>query len=156
MDTPCGGYEHPEGKPVFKQMRGYRTPVLKELLSSVKPDHTVVVMGTNFLCCSEDAAPHVRRLLDTVAAAGSGCIWVGPPEGKAPPGAPPPKPGPGPTERLYRVLAAETASRCLLLDARKMGITVQDPMDEVHVGPATAEAWSRKVAEAVDEHLARR
>jgi hypothetical protein len=151
METPCGGYEHPEGKPVQKTLERYRTPAIEELLLAVRPQRTIVIMGANFLRYSVATAPHVRQLVEILEKAESACTWVGPPE----------TPDRNATdddqvryhksvERLYRILRTETAERCTLLDARKMGIRYWDTVDNVHIGPVAAKEWSAGVLRAIE------
>jgi len=152
METPCGGYEHPEGKPVHKTLEHYRTPAIEDLLRTIRPQHTIVIMGANFLRYSVSTAPHIRQLAEILTTQGSACTWVGPPE----------IPDRTTTEdermryhksveRLYRILTTETADKCTLLDARKMGIRAWDTVDNIHVGPVAAQKWSAEVLLAVDK-----
>jgi hypothetical protein len=151
METPCGGYEHVEGKPIRKTLDRYRTPALEGLLRAVRPQRTIVIMGANFLRYSASTAPHVRQLVEILETAGSACTWVGPPEirdrtatddeqvryHKS-------------VERLYRILRTETDEKCTLLDAREMGVRAWDTVDNVHVGPVAAQQWSAGVMLAIE------
>jgi hypothetical protein len=114
------------------------TPKLESLLAHVRPDAAVLVLGTNFLCCSAQAAPDVRELVDRLAEAHVPCLWVGLPSFKEPPSAS--------FTRHYAMLEDALTNRCTLLDARSLGIDFRHVGDKVHVDPESGRAWAEVVA----------
>lgn len=138
--SECGAVHHEPSAPTERVTGPAATPKIDSLLASVRPDAAVLVLGTNFLCCSAQAAPDVRELVDRLAQAQVPCLWVGLPSFKEPP-------SPA-LVRHYAMLEEALANKCTLLDARSLGITFRHVGDKVHVEPESGRAWAEAVANA--------
>ena len=80
--TTCGYFERDENHVLsIPYPEGHSTPVIDGILASVKPDTTVVFMGTNYAVGYEDAGIRysVQSLTAKIRDAKSICIWIGPP-----------------------------------------------------------------------------
>ena len=80
--TTCGYFERDENHVLsVPYPESHSTPVIDGILASVKPDTTIIFMGTNYAVGYEDAGIRysVESLTAKVKAANSKCIWVGPP-----------------------------------------------------------------------------
>lgn len=138
--SECGSVHHEPDKAVLRVTGPSATPKLESMLAGVRPDVAVLVLGTNFLCCSAQSAPDVRELVDRLAEAHVPCLWVGLPSFHEPPSAS--------LARHYAMLEGALADRCTLLDARSLGIDFRHVGDKVHVEPESGRAWAQVVARA--------
>lgn len=100
------------------------TPRASDLIARARPDLVVVQLGANQIhqaWTNPDAArAEIAALADQVRAAGSDCLWVGPPTGR---------PNVKPHERIDRVYALldeALAGKCTLLDSRPAAMPFLD------------------------------
>lgn len=145
--SECGSVHLEPDKAALRVTGPSATPKLDSLLESVHPDAAVLVLGTNFLCCSAQAAPDVRELVDRLAEARVPCLWVGLPSFREPPSAS--------LTRHYAMLETALANRCTLLDARSLGIDFRHVGDKVHVEPESGRAWAEVVASTASSRATR-
>lgn len=153
IPTPCGVYVHEDGQDAKTTVaEASPTPHIQKLLSTLKPDVTIIVMGTNFLRCPQTTAPDTKKLVDEVERAGSLCVWVGPPAVIAKSATPVEREEARFSyERLYQALAVE--SRCKLIDTRKLGVPVEDKTDGYHAGPLTSAKLGVEVGRLVSAYV---
>lgn len=154
IPTPCGVFEHVDGEASrITVAEASPTPQLKQLISTIRPDVTVVVMGTNFLRCPRTTAPDIRKLVDLLEQENTKCVWVGPPELVAKSATPVEREQARQYyEQLYTVLATEP--RCKLIDTRKLGVPVEDKTDGYHAGPITAGKLGVAVGREIEAYVA--
>jgi hypothetical protein len=149
--TPCGYRERGEDGKVITSPTS-PTPLIAELLKKHQPDVTLIALGANlFNTPFETSAKVTDDLVQTVAASGSKCIWIGPPDSRD-------RSGPK-MDETYGILRGASYPECLFLDSRKWThypATGGDGTHYDHLGPEgvkISEAWAMKVFEAARPYL---
>jgi len=148
--TTCGYYEHlATGESRSLYPSNEPTPVLTTLLQELNPELVIVELGANLMGASLDhAETTTRQMVDAIQAAGSRCIWVGPPHGR---GRPEPQ-----FSNLYDRLRTTVSPYCeSFIDSRPMAhypAVGGDGIHYDHLGPpgrAIARAWAQSVFELI-------
>lgn len=78
--TVCG-YWMKEGKTEVR-LKEHQTPRFKDELARLRPDVTIIQLGTNIAAASkpQNAQASIEVMMKAVNEEGSKCIWVGPPD----------------------------------------------------------------------------
>lgn len=83
LKTSCGYFERDENYTKIipweiARNKPYPTPKISDILSEVKPDTTVVFLGSNYILETDHAviAASVKKLSGVIRDAGSKCIWL--------------------------------------------------------------------------------
>jgi hypothetical protein len=87
LSTTCG-YWHKGSNGHESYDKKHQVTSLESQLASAKPELTVISLGTNILSSEGDIQremKHVEKMAQDIKAAGSQCIWVGPPKLKKDP-----------------------------------------------------------------------
>src|SRR5262249_47452022 len=140
--TACGTLEDAPGKPRAKVLGSSKTPAIGKLLDAIKPNLTLIVMGSNFIRVLNQLTGPLGELLDHIQQGGSRCAWLGPPL----------IPQPSSPDHDYNVkkfyaeLRSGLGERCTLLDSMKTGFRLRSTGDDLHIEPGSAAQWGRWAA----------
>jgi hypothetical protein len=122
------------------------TPLIGTILAS-HPDTVIVALGANMADWEKGGIfgmDSARALADAISAAGSRCLWIGPPDEA---GHMPPDQAKAQVARLNAALRQTLGDSCRFLESRTT-YTGSDPM-RLHYPPAPAKAWAAQAAIAV-------
>jgi hypothetical protein len=143
--TLCGTLADAPGKPSERVLRSSKTPAIEALLAAVKPQLTLIVMGSNFIRVLDQLTGPLAELLGHIERAGSRCAWLGPPLIPRPS-----DPDHDPNIRkFYAALRRSLGDRCTLLDSTTTGFRLRDTGDDLHIEPESATKWGRWAAARV-------
>lgn len=124
------------------------TPLIGGLLDS-RPDTVIVALGANMANWDKGGIfgmDSARALADAIVAAGSRCVWIGPPDEA---GRMPPDQAKAQVARLNAALRQTLGVSCRFIESHTMySRSWPDPM-QLHYPPDAAKAWARQVAPAV-------
>jgi hypothetical protein len=105
-----------------KRATSARTPLIEDLIETVQPELTIVVLGANLINWAttkpEYAAKQTRELAEKITNLGSECLWVGPPNGRNKPL--------DKLTTLYDMLKRETKGLCRFFDSRPESVAFLD------------------------------
>ncbi len=122
--------------------------LLNDLLTTLRPEVTFVALGANLVKAPDDHSFETsRRLAETITAAGSRCVWIGPPHGRN-------KPEPG-FSHFYEILRAAVGPHCEFIDSRPFAHYPDQGGDGIHydhLGPE-GRAIARKWADSVYDRI---
>ncbi|AHZ84919.1 hypothetical protein Bb109J_c2226 [Bdellovibrio bacteriovorus] len=145
--TNCGFWKK-NAKGQETRVTSHRLPSFGEELAATKPDLTVITLGTNFLASpgnikSEKA--HVEKMMKQINAAGSACIWVGPPDLKK-----------DPFKKNLELGVKELkswadANNCQFIDSTKLTKYPGGKSDGIHYGPKDSAAWGEAVVKEISK-----
>ncbi|MFV8257997.1 SGNH/GDSL hydrolase family protein [Bdellovibrio bacteriovorus] len=145
--TNCGFWKK-NSKGQETRVTSHRLPSFGEELAATKPDLTVITLGTNFLASpanikSEKA--HVEKMMKQINAAGSACIWVGPPDLKK-----------DPFKKNLELGVKELkswadANNCQFIDSTKLTKYPGGKTDGIHYGPKDSAAWGEAVVKEISK-----
>ncbi len=84
VTTPCGFWKKAQASE--ERVTVHLTPKIGEELQTLHPGLTVIQLGTNIAAGRNPLLqqPDVARMMQEVRAAGSQCIWIGPPDASSP------------------------------------------------------------------------
>jgi hypothetical protein len=128
---------------------GALTPILDDLLTRMKPALTVVELGANQVgSASAVIRADSSLMMKSIREAGSRCIWVGPPRGRAF--------DPVKFDEMYKAIGdAAQAEGCTLVDSRPWLQYPATGGDGIHydslgpAGVAMAKGWAAKAFAAI-------
>jgi hypothetical protein len=140
--TACGTLEDAPGKAPRRVLGSSKTRAIGGLLAEIKPDLTLIVLGSNFIRVIGQLAGPLGELLGHIEGAGSRCAWLGPPLI--------PKPA-DPVhdynvKKFYAELRRGLGDRCALLDSTTTGIRLRSTGDDLHIEPESAAKWGQWAA----------
>ncbi|MBI3558267.1 MAG: hypothetical protein HY074_18525 [Deltaproteobacteria bacterium] len=161
--THCGYFDRGADGKVVRHSHPLRaaTPLMSTLLAYPVPPGetriTVVALGANMLELvgspqgRKAAIGSITRMIETVHAAASACIWIGPPQMR--------KYSARTLELFYGVLAqavrSSTGERCVLLDSRRHTAYPPQGGDGIHydfpAGAPVARAWANAAFSEIRE-----
>lgn len=139
--TVCG-YWRKDGAGKEIRVKDHNINPFPEELKNIKPDLTVIALGTNILASPaniqrEKAA--AEKMLIQVAQSGSQCVWVGPPDADKQPF----KKNLSAGVAELRTLAEKY--HCLFIDSSQMTHYKEGTSDGIHYGNSEARAWGESV-----------
>ena len=139
--TVCG-YWRKDGAGKEIRVKDHNITPFPEELKNIKPDLTVIALGTNILASPaniqrEKAA--AEKMLSQVAQSGSQCVWVGPPDADKQPF----KKNLSAGVSELRILAEKY--NCLFVDSSQMTKYKEGTSDGIHYGNSEAKAWGERV-----------
>lgn len=77
--TVCGFWSKDGDKEI--RSNKFKTPRFRDLLEEIRPDLTVVQLGTNMAVSNPKAAlKSIEEMLTIIKSNGSKCLWIGPPD----------------------------------------------------------------------------
>jgi hypothetical protein len=80
--TKCGfWYRHSDGNE--EDLHEKMTPKLESLLNEIKPEVTIVALGTNLVPLNEnERITYTKAMMTLLEKKGGRCIWIGPPDSR--------------------------------------------------------------------------
>lgn len=143
----CGFWQHfPDGHE-NDYMRG-TTPMLTDLMTEIKPDMTVIVLGTNLIPLNASDRRHgVQQMLNVVVNQHhSQCVWVSAPDSR--------KFSSQNLDEVYQTLAELTSRNdCKLIDSRQYTHYPETGGDGIHYGGSEGKAIAKNWAEAIFQKI---
>lgn len=139
--TVCGYWRKDSANKEIR-VKDHNISPFPEELKNIKPDLTVIALGTNILASPaniqrEKAA--AEKMLSQVAQSGSQCVWVGPPDAEKQPF----KKNLSAGVSELRTLAEKY--NCLFVDSSQMTKYKEGTSDGIHYGNSEAKAWGERV-----------
>lgn len=145
--TNCGFWKK-NAKGQETRVTSHRLPSFKDELTAAQPDLTVITLGTNFLASTGNInreKTHVETMMKQIKAAGSACIWVGPPDLKKNPFKSNLQAG----VKQLKSWAAE--NDCHFIDSTKLTQYPGGKSDGIHYGPKDSAAWGESVIKEIQK-----
>lgn len=139
--TTCGYYAHDLAGTVT-QVSSHATPLLSELLSSVRPEAVIVELGTNYVATPSDefVVDDLKAMVKMIKDSGASCLWVSPPDMRKFRLSIP---------RLDKLIREAVAADCKIFDSQTVTTYPETGGDGVHYWFAAAKPIAQKWADAV-------
>ena len=120
----------------------HNTPKIQEELQNLHPKVTIVQLGTNIAAGSHplNQEASVREMMQEIRAAGSQCIWIGPPDANS-----------TVVTRDKLKITSEmiqteaSAQDCLYVDTLGFTHFPEVPGDGIHPSPTLAATWAQLI-----------
>lgn len=141
-ETTCGFFSKTlEGR--ITQLPRSKTPLLKNLLTEVKPDYVIVELVTNYALLPNDnfAIRDMRKLSTLIKESGARCFWIGAPDMRR---------FRSELPRFQRLIEEAVGGDCEIFDSNAVTEYPATGGDGIHywsaVGTPIAKSWAREVA----------
>lgn len=138
--TVCGFWKK-DGKEEVRSIE-HQTPKFADELAKYRPDVTIVQLGTNIAVnAPKNATKSIVAMMNAIAAEGSKCIWIGPPDANSKVVT---------RERLKETnaLLSELAksNKCDYIDSLKLTSFPEKNKEGIHYPPSLSAEWGEKVS----------
>lgn len=141
-ETTCGYFSKSlDGR--VTQLPRSKTPLLRNLLSEVKPDYVIVELVTNYALLPSDsfAVKDMKKLSGLIKESGAKCFWVGAPDMRR---------FRKELPRFQRLVEEAVGGECEVFDSEAVTEYPATGGDGIHYWSATgtpiAKSWAREVA----------
>lgn len=142
--TVCG-YWMKEGETEVR-LKEHQTPKFKDELARLRPDVTIIQLGTNIAASSkpQNAQASIEVMMKAVSTEGSKCIWVGPPDANS-------KVVTRAKVIEVNKMISDLASKngCQYIDSLKLTKFPANNSEGIHYPPSLSTDWGVKVSAEV-------
>ncbi|MBC7465418.1 MAG: SGNH/GDSL hydrolase family protein [Bdellovibrio sp.] len=147
--TNCGFWKkESDGKEI--RVKSHKQSSFTEEIENVKPNLTVVALGTNILTSPQSIEKEklsIEKMLTQIKQAKSKCIWIGPPDVAK-------NPFKANLEKgVQEIKALVEKNKCVFIDSTEITKYPKDNKDGIHYGATQAGDWGIDAAEKMNQKI---